>query len=1019
MAQAPKHRDPANPQLFKTILNTLPDLIWLKDVNGVYLECNQAFERLCGAPTEQILGHTDYDFFTQDVADFFRSNDCKAMAADESIANEEWLTFASDGYRGRFETIKTPMRDDNGNLIGVLGIARDITGRQQIEKALATSEQNYRVLSESAPVGIIQRRMNGEVFYLNAHLAQMFECEDKQSFLTEYRNITSRWAQPEELERFNQLLLEHGVVQDFHAKTRLRNGRIKWFVLNASYDRKADIINAFSLDITEQKLAEEALKASEGEYRNIFDSAIEGFFRTTPDGRNLLSNPALANILGFKSSDDMVAQIDDSARQVWADPADRERYATALAHNGAVQGFEARYRRQDGKIIWVSINAREVYDDDGNVRYYEGFLLDITQRKKHERELELHRNNLQELVRARTVELQQARDAATAANRAKSQFLANMSHEIRTPMNAIIGMTGLALDTELSPLQRNYIAKVKHASENLLNIINDILDFSKIEAGKLSLEQIDFQLEDVIDNLSHLIGTDADTKGLKLQFQLADDLPTALVGDPLRLEQILLNLGNNAVKFTEQGEVVIGLDTQNRDGQNLEIHGWVRDTGIGMTPSQCTSLFQPFGQADASTTRKYGGTGLGLAISKKLVEIMGGRIWVESHPGQGSTFHFLLPFQQQSPNDARTATNRERPSTAERRPFHIPHALEGARVLLVEDNDLNQELALAVLGKAGIKTTLASHGREALDILAQDPNFDAILMDCQMPVMDGYTAAREIRKNPALCNLPIIAMTANTMVGDREKALDAGMNDHIAKPVDLVQMFETLSQWITPPSEQTEPSTVSTDNGSELPGIDTGKGLATALGEPDLYQRLLIRFRDSQEDFPQRFQAAYDANQMDTMIRESHTLSSTAGHVGACALQQSAADLEQALRRQVSRREMTRNYQQVLIEFETVMSSLRSLTTKITLPSGILNRGDRPPPDPARLQTLLGRLRTQLAKLDGAAQETLLQLQTHCRGTALAPRLLTISTAMARYDFETATRATQALAAKLGWDWND
>jgi CheY-like chemotaxis protein len=507
-------------------------------------------------------------------------------------------------------------------------------------------------------------------------------------------------------------------------------------------------------------------------------------------------------------------------------------------------------------------------------------------------------------------------------------------------MNAILGMSHLALETGLSPQQRNYVQKVHHSAESLLGIINDILDFSKIEAGKLDLEIIPFHLSDVLDDLANLVGLRAEDKGLELIFALPPDLPTALVGDPSRLRQVLLNLGNNAVKFTDAGEVTVAVGLLDSGPDSVQLKFSVRDTGIGMSQEQQERLFRPFSQADASTSRRYGGTGLGLAISHRLVQMMGGELAVDSAPGHGSTFRFSLRLPVRTePGDRPRALRHEglggarvlvvddnaaarevlstmvgaldmdadtavdgpdalrRVALAEQsdQPYdlvlmdwnmpgmdgvecarqlgqrdalqHPPPAvlmmtafsrdevvrrlqeqglrigtlltkpvtpsslfdactaafgvatrrsartanreaagpvgragLAGARVLLVEDNAINRELALDVLSGAGMVVSVAGDGQEALDILERE-RFDVVLMDCQMPVLDGYAATRQLRQRPGLQNLPVIAMTANAMVGDRAKVIEAGMNDHIAKPLNFQDMFAVLARWVQPAAE--------------------------------------------------------------------------------------------------------------------------------------------------------------------------------------------------------------------------
>ena len=774
-----------------------------------------------------------------------------------------------------------------------------------------------------------------------------------------------------------------------------------------------------ALNAMRERLRQHALALGNANARMaaILDNIPDLAWVKDASGRFVAVNRALAASKGFSEPSQMIGKTDlevhppELARTYLADDAE------VMASSGCKR-IEEHHVNADGSSTLVETLKTALHDSDGRVAGTVGIARDITAR----RQVEADRD---------------ARLAAEAANQAKSEFLANMSHEIRTPMNAILGMAYLALQSGLNPQQLHYVQRIHGAAESLLGIINDILDFSKIEAGKLDLEAIAFSLGDVMDGLGHLVGMGAQEKGLELLFVQPLELPTALVGDPSRLRQVLLNLGNNAVKFTERGEVVIAVEIVEREARSVRLRFEVRDSGIGMSADERRRLFQPFTQGDSSTSRRYGGTGLGLSISRHLVRMMGGEIDVESTPGLGSRFHFTLRFDLQ-PEVAAPPLNKEalrgrrvlvvddnacarnvlgdmtgalgleadtavdglealrmleladardtpyelvlldwkmpgldgvecvrllsrRDRSHHRLPIvlmvaafsrdevqkclmernlgvgallakpvspstlfdacsrvlglaiapgtrttgreeallrHQAH-LRGAQILLVEDNAINREIALAVLRRAGIVVSVAYDGREALDMLAQQ-RFDGVLMDCQMPVMDGYAATRALRQQPQWRDLPVIAMTADALVGDRDKALAAGMNDHVAKPIKIDELFATLARWLRPAAAEPDDGARLSGDGSPtaslegLAGIDCRAGLAATMGDESLYRHLLRIFRDREADFPERFRAAYAAGRRDAAVRMAHDLKSVTGALAVNAVHGSAMQLERA-----------------------------------------------------------------------------------------------------------------------------
>ena len=789
-----------------------------------------------------------------------------------------------------------------------------------------------------------------------------------------------------------------------------------------------------------------------------------------------------------------------------------------LRETRQVDTLEWRHTRLDGQGFDAEV-VLIPFEHDGRQQFC-GIVTDITLRKQSE------------------AALRAAQQAAEAATLAKSHFLANMSHEIRTPMNAIMGMSHLALLDELPAKARNYIEKVHRAAGNLLQILNDVLDISKIESGKLELEHTDFQLEHVVTHMADVLGVRAEEKGMELLFSAPPDIPTSLVGDPVRLGQILINLGTNAIKFADHGEILIGCDVAEQQPDNVTLHFWVRDNGIGMSPAQQERLFQPFTQGDSSTTRQYGGTGLGLAISRQLVEMMGGRIWVDSEEGHGSTFHFTARLALQAhpavrrallasdlhdkrlllvddnaaarevlgdmtrrmgldveiSDSGEDALRRMQRALVEGRPHHIlladwkmpgmdgiafaRHALSmppehrpcvllvtafareeaikaaegvglagvlnkpvtpstlldtfsrvlqaappsdivnsktdelleqdqarlvGARILLVEDQPLNQELACDLLERAGMNVVTAANGQECLDKLQHMGPFDGVLMDCQMPVMDGYSATERIRANPAWHQLPIIAMTASAMAADRDRVLQCGMNDHITKPLDLGRMFSIMARWIKPlRHEGTRASLTPAGHAlAQMTTLDTADGLSRCMGSVDLYRRLLNGFARTQRDFATQYEAArQQPDQGDQAAALVHTLKGLAGNIGARALMHHAEELEDVLRDgpQASAEAMDHAWQAMKASLQAVLAEIDQMSRPAhdngtAQADTDLSRADWP------------RLHQLVADQDANAREWVHDLLTRQPGLTSHPHIQALRRALDRYDFEAAENA--------------
>ncbi len=895
----------------RALVQTIPDLVWLKNPDGAYLFCNPRFERLFGATEAEIVGRTDYDFVSKTLADFFRAHDKAAELADCPVVNEEWLNFASDGYRGLFETTKTPMRTADGALIGILGIAHDITplrlAQRDLQKRIEEQRCLYDVFTLTEDLGAdlgaqlqavadrlpdawqipamaMARVIVGGSAYCSRgfvetacrqHASLDLAGDERASVEIAYRQppprepwflfeeqqlldalaarlatiVRQRRAQQAAHDRESVVMAIASQSADAIALIDCDGGRFVEFndaaPFNLGYTRKeffalsvADIsaeqdgaaafrslqgladagrtsfetrhrhkrgelrdvrVNATTVelrgrrclacvwsDITERKQAETTLRQRDQYHRALLDNFPFMVWLKDEESRFLAVNRVFAQVVGWPSPESLVGRSD-------LDIAPRE-----LAEN---------YRADDRAVLAqaCSKQVEELVETGGQQRWFEtykspvaidgriigtvGFARDITERKAIEVELDGHRQHLEELVQQRTAELDIARQQAEAANIAKSAFLANMSHEIRTPMNGIVGVANLMRRAGVTPQQAEQLDKIDTAAEHLLGIINDVLDISKIEAGRFILEELPVDIKPLLSNVSTLMSARCAEKGVRLLVETSV-LPPELRGDPMRLQQALLNYAGNALKFTERGTVTLRAFKLQEAADSVLLRFEVQDTGIGIAPETLTRLFNAFEQADSSTTRKYGGTGLGLAITRRLAEMMGGGAGAESTPGVGSTFWFTARLKKGAPAEVvPSAAPQTDPATALWQRFH------GSRILVVDDEPLNREVAQMLLEDTGLVVDTAEDGEQAVAMAAQTA-YAAILMDMQMPRMDGLDATRHIRELPGCAETPIIAMTGNAFAEDRASCLAAGMDDFLVKPYKPELLFSTVLEWL-------------------------------------------------------------------------------------------------------------------------------------------------------------------------------------------------------------------------------
>ncbi len=736
-----------------------------------------------------------------------------ARLLDQARSGFTGVTAGGEQAERRYITAYAPLTDQPGEPVGVLATAMDYQG------ILAGERDAMRLLGISAASALILAILLGVV-------------------------IAHRFTQP-----IHRML---GVIR------RMTDGDFSERLPLTRADEFGDLAEAFN-DMA-GRLAEErrSLARSEKRYRALFENATEGVFRSTISGKLIEVNPALARLMGYAGPEELVASVNDIGAQLFVDPDERGRYLDRLRREGVIHNQELLLKRLDGREIWASESSRIISDPGGEDGIIEGFVVDVTERKKAEA-------------------LERTAIEAQAANKAKSEFLASMSHEIRTPLNVIAGLSEAALAESREDKRRECLETCHDAASHLLDLVNGILDFSRVEAGKLELESSDFVLDEALSRVMRTMRPQAAGKGLRLELVLDPDAPQCLRGDAPRLRQILINLIGNAVKFTEKGGVILTVSRRpgTREDGRVDLAFAVRDTGPGIDPDKLQAVFGQYAQENAAIPRRFGGSGLGLSISRKLAELMGGELQVESGKGRGSVFTFEAPFTPGDPEALR----------AEAAPLKTAQDAKPLRVLVVEDNSANVKVALSHLERLGHTAAVAGDGAQAIAALRETP-FDVVLMDLEMPVMNGFEAVRAIRSGGAGVldpDLPIVIMTAHALAQTKARCLASGMDGYLTKPVNPRRLGEALVQAVFSPREADEGVILDERLARRELGVepqDFPAIMDAALGEIGKRSPLLERALAEGDFKGARLQA--------------HSVKGSAAAIGAVRLRHAALRLEQA-----------------------------------------------------------------------------------------------------------------------------
>jgi PAS domain S-box-containing protein len=1143
-------------QQLKSLFEALPVGVTLISPSGIIREANAISERILGVSADEHkmrdLQSEEWKIIRPDGTEMPPEEypATRALSGEGVVKNIEMGVFQPDGTLIWINTSAAPISESVGG--GVAVAFEDITYRKESEKNLKKLSQAV----EQSPVSVIITDPEGTIEYVNPRFCQVTGYSRAEAIGQNPRILKSERNPPETFKKMWETISSGKEWRGQLVNTK-KNGDQYWESVSISpilsEDGSIQHYLAVKEDISLRKKIEEELArksilmdAMIDSPRDIIIFSLDTEYRYTAFNKAHFLEMKRVYQVEIEAGMSMLDGISDlEIRQLVKNNLDR-------VLNGETY---TEIQQQADSHIFYEFNWGVVRNNKQKVVGLSAFIRNISELKKLELEL---KNRVREQDEAQSAMLNMMEDLddekgkAEEATKAKSDFLANMSHEIRTPMNAIMGLTHLCLQTDLSDKQTDYLTKVHTSATSLLGLINDILDFSKIEAGKLEMESIEFDLDEVLNNISILVANKAQDKGLELLFKVPAEVPRFLTGDPLRLGQVLINLANNAVKFTESGEIVISVDLLQKTDQKASLRFTVRDTGIGLNDEQIEKLFRSFSQADTSITRKYGGTGLGLTISKRLVELMNGAIHVESEPGKGSSFIFNAEFEYQTGREknkivtipdlkgTRTlvvddnATSREifnsmlkqfhfevslsksgkeaiqiikeadppfemvlmdwkmpgmdgieaakeirekvdpanqpkiilatafdredarqeagsisldgflnKPVT----PSHlydailnafgkksgeskeqVDHAgldrkslvpIQGALILLVEDNEINQQVAQELLEGAGFVVDIANHGKEALEKLAGS-RYDIVLMDIQMPIMDGYEATHEIRKNPAYQKLPVLAMTASATVDDRERALKEGLNDHIAKPIEPRLLFKALLKWVKPGKrtmpeiKSQQPATgkeTSIELPDHIPGIDVASGIRRLGDNRVLYLKLLVKFNKNQANAVSEIVSALQSNDIETAERLAHTIKGVAGNIGAMDLYTAAQHLEAGIKEK-GRSIADEMISETRSKLETVTTAIADLIEHSSTQSRETDDNSLLM-DMVKITPLLKELEEYIQDDDTDALSVLEKLSPLVSGNGINNTLNSLEEALNDYDFDEALEQFEQLSDLL------